>query len=222
MPAKECGLTEKAAVWRAAHDRLGPDLLDLRGPLADAGARWQVYWRQDTHWTGTGGTVYARQLAARLDPALARRLRLQPVEYARRGDLAQVLGIPGTERVQGVRLVNPDVRVVEHERGDAGVGMGSRRFTATPSTSAARVVPGRTLFLGDSFDGTVAAQLAPLFEESVFLWPDTDVPAAVLRDRVAAADRVVVMRVERFTSEWRPYDADVVRALSTLPPRTPR
>lgn len=219
-PERACGETEKAAVWRELQARLGPDLLDLRRPLAAAGARWQTYWRQDTHWTPTAGTVYAREVAARLDLVLARRLRLEPAEFTRRGDLADVLGIPGSERVTGVRLVNPGVRVTELPRGDRGIGQGARQFTATPTVETARVVPGRTLFLGDSFDGTVVTQLAPLFEHSTFLWPDGRTTPQQLLDRIALADRVVVERVERFSATWRPYDADVVRALRALPRRS--
>ncbi len=221
-PERDCGQAEKDAVWKALSARVGPDLLDLRRPLAAAGARYQTYWRQDTHWTPTGGTVYAREVAARLDVVLARQLRLAPAEFTRRGDLANVLGIPGTERVSGVTLVNPGVQVTEGPRGHQGVGQGSRHFTATPTADTARVVPGRTLFLGDSFDGTVAPQLARLFEDVTFLWPDDKTSAQDLVDAVAAADRVFVERVERFSSQWRPYDDDVVRALrARLPRRLP-
>ncbi|MCW2608082.1 MAG: hypothetical protein JWO60_2775 [Frankiales bacterium] len=219
VPQKDCGLREKAAVWTAAQDRLGTDLVDLRRPLAAAGARYQTYWRQDTHWTPTGGTVYAKQITAAFDYPLARQLQTQPATYTRRGDLANVLGIPGTERVEGLRLVNPGVQVVEQPHGDPDIGMGSRRFLATPTVTTAHVVPGRTLLIGDSMDSTAAAQVAPAFRDVTFLWPDGSTPAAALRDRIADFDRVVVMRVERFSSQWRPYDADVIRALADLPRR---
>ncbi len=221
VPQKDCGAAEKAAVWTAVQDRLGPTFVDLRRPLAAAGARWQTYWRQDTHWTPTGGTVYARQLVASFDRPLARSLQTQPATWTRRGDLANVLGIPGTERVEGLRLVNPGVEVAELERGDEGLGMGSRHFMATPTVATGRVLPGRTLFIGDSMDGTVVAQLAPAFRDTTFLWPDGQTSATALRDRIADFDRVVVMRVERFSAVWRPYDADVLRALSALPRRRP-
>lgn len=220
VPHKACGQRERDAVWTALRDRLGPDLLDLRKALAGAGARWQTYYRQDTHWTPTSGTVYARAVATAFDPLVGRRLRTEPATYTRRGDLAEVLGMPGKETVQGLRTVNPGVQVTELERGDQGMGMGSRHFVATPPSDApGAVVPGRTLFVGDSFDGTVATQLAPAFADVTFLWPDASTDAQALADRIGEFDRVVVMRVEQFTSRWRPYDADVLAALADLPPR---
>ncbi|MCW2607044.1 MAG: hypothetical protein JWO60_1737, partial [Frankiales bacterium] len=126
---------------------------------------------------------------------------------------------PGTERVPGYRAVNPGVQVSELGRGDAGLGMGSRHFMATPTVDTGRVVPGRTLFIGDSMDGTVAPEIAPGFRDSTFLWPDGETDAQALVDRIADFDRVVVMRVERFSAQWRPYDPDVLDALRTLPRR---
>lgn len=220
VPQKACGQRERDAVWSAVHDRLGSDLLDLRRPLAGIGSRWQTYYRQDTHWTPTSGTVYARSVASSFDPLVGRRLQTEPATYTRRGDLAQVLGIPGKETVKGLRTVNPGVTVTELERGDPDMGMGSRHFTATPPVDApGAVVPGTTLFIGDSFDGTVAAQLAPAFADVTFLWPDGETDAQALADRIGDFDRVVVMRVEQFTWQWRPYDADVLRALSGLSQR---
>ncbi|MCW2777158.1 MAG: hypothetical protein JWN17_883 [Frankiales bacterium] len=220
VPLKACGQTEKDAVWSAVHQRLGSALVDLRKPLAGAGARWQTYYRQDTHWTPTSGTVYARSVAASFDPVVGRRLRTEPATYTRRGDLANVLGIPGEETVQGLQTVNPGVQVEERAREDQGIGMGSRHFTATPPPDdLGAVVPGKTLFIGDSFDGTVSTQVAPAFADSTFLWPDGETDATALAQRIGDFDRVVVMRVERFSSQWRPYDADVVKALAGLPKR---
>ncbi len=218
VPQKACGAAERAAVWKAVTGRLGSDFVDLRKPLAAAGSRWQTYYRQDTHWTPTGGSVYAKAVAASFSPAVARRLTTQDVTWTRRGDLAGVLGIPGTEKVPGYRTVNPGVQVTELAHGDAGLGMGSRHFLATPTVDTA-VVPGRTLFLGDSMDGTVAPVIAPAFRDSTFLWPDAATDAQALVDRIADFDRVVVMRIERFSAVWRPYDADVLAELRSLPPR---
>ena len=212
VPLRSCGEREKAEVRRQMTDRLGADTLDLRHDLANAGARHQVYWRQDTHWTPTGGVVLARRLLMQLDPVLEQRVTTRPSTYTRRGDLADVLGIPGRESAQGLQLVNPGVTATELERGDQGVGQGSRHTVAVPdSGGTGRVVPGKTLFLGDSTAATAIGQLAPLFEDATYLWPDQDVTPQQLLEKVEAADRVVVLRVERFSAEWRPYDADVVR-----------
>lgn len=221
VPDRTCGAASRAALWRELARTAGPAFLDLRPALAATDRRVRTYWRKDTHWTPTGGAVYARALAERLDPALAARLTTQTTTHRRAGDLARVLGRPQAEAVHGFRLVNPGVQVEELAPVDIGMGQPARRTRATPVGPGARVLPGRTVLVGDSFDAVALEQLAPLFEETLSFWPggrDSSLPT-VFR-QLQGADRVVVETVERFGQRFRMFDAAAVRAARALPPRT--
>ncbi|MCW2778018.1 MAG: hypothetical protein JWN17_1743 [Frankiales bacterium] len=218
-PARDCGDAARAAVWRALTTTARSGFLDLRPALATADRQVQTYWRKDTHWTPTGGAVYARQLARRLDPQLAKGLTTRPVTYTRDGDLAQVLQQPSHETVRGLQLVNPGVTVQELPYTDVGTEHPARRTVALAAPGA-RVVPGRTLLIGDSFDSTALEQLAPLFAQTEFLYPGesgSDI-APVVR-QVEQADTVVIEVVERFAERYRMFDPDAVAAVQAVPPR---
>ncbi len=216
VPGKACADRQKAALWSAlAKD---PALVDLRRPLSSAGSKHQTYWRKDTHWTPTSSGVYAQQLAKRFDPLLPPRLTTQAATYTRTGDLAQVLQQPARETVQGLRLVSPGVTVRELARRDIGVGIDVRTTRATAGPLG-RVVPGRTVFVGDSMDDVSVEQLAPLFAEAVFVWLLPGRPVAPVVRELADADRVVVETVERFGSRFRMQQPDAVRAVQGLPQR---
>ncbi|MCW2606110.1 MAG: hypothetical protein JWO60_803, partial [Frankiales bacterium] len=217
LPDAACAAASREAAWRALTP--GPDFLDLRPALRAADRSVQTYWRKDTHWTPSGGAVYARALAERLDPGLARRLRTAPVTWSRPGDLARVLGRDDAESVPGVQLVNPGVRVEELPSQDIGMGQPARRTRAVVSPGG-RVLPGLTVFVGDSFDAVAVEQLAPLFEETLFFWPglqDSSLPTIV--PQLARGDRVVVETVERFTQRFRMFDDDALAAVRALPRR---
>ena len=217
VPSKACAERQKAALWSAA-SRV-PGFLDLRKPLASAGSRSQTYWRKDTHWTPTSSGVYGQQLAKRFDPLLPPRVQQQPASFSRTGDLAQVLQQPARETVQGLRLVNPDATVRELAQRDIGVGIPVRTTRATPRTPLGRVVPGRTVFVGDSMDDVSVEQLAPLFEEAVFVWLLPGRPLEPVMAELRAADRVVLESVERFGARFRMQQPDAVRAVRALPDR---
>ncbi|MCU1693615.1 MAG: hypothetical protein JWM64_2706 [Frankiales bacterium] len=218
-PEQACAGASRAALWQELTARGGPSFLDLRPALREADRDVQTYWRKDTHWTPTAGTVYARQLARRLDPVLALRLQTRPATYSRHGDLARVLGRDDAETVQGLQLINPGVRVQELSRADIGMGQPARRTRAVVSPGG-RVLAGRTVLVGDSFDDTALEQLAPLFEETLAFWPglhDSSMPTIMAQLRTA--DRVVVETVERFGQRYRMFDDEAVRAARRLPRR---
>lgn len=218
-PVRACGDAARAALWGALASA-GPVFLDLRPDLLEADERLPTYWRTDTHWTPTGGAVYARALAGHLDPTLADRLTTRPQTQRRDGDLARAVGRPDDERVRGQRLVNPGVRVEELPRPDIGMGQPARRTRATRVQPGARVLPGRTVLVGDSFDDVAVEQLAPLFEEALFFWPggnDSSLPT--ISAQLVGADRVVLETVERFAQRFRMFDPEAVEAVRRLPPR---
>ncbi|MCW2778697.1 MAG: hypothetical protein JWN17_2422 [Frankiales bacterium] len=214
VPSKACAERQKAALWaEAAKD---PGFLDLRKPLSAAGSRYQTYWRKDTHWTPTSSGVYGQQLAKRLDPLLPPRLESTSATYHRRGDLATVLEQPADETVTGTRLVNPSTTTREAAPRDVGL-VNDVRTTRTTASSLGRLVPGRTVFVGDSMDDVSVEQLAPLFAEAVFVWITPGEPLAPVLTELKGADRVVLESVERFGARSRMQEPDAVRAVRTLP-----
>ena len=213
VPDKACADRAKAALWAAAAQ--DADLLDLRRPLSAAGSRWQTYWRKDTHWTPTASGVYGKQLAKRLDPLLPSLLQDQTTTFRRTGDLARVLQQPDGETVQGLRLVNPGVSVRELARRDVGFVSMVRTTTATPAPFG-RVVPGTTVFVGDSMDDVSVEQLAPLFAKAVFVWVLPNEPLGPVLAELQDADRVVVETVERFAANSRLQRSDAVPGLQGL------
>ncbi|MCW2607811.1 MAG: hypothetical protein JWO60_2504 [Frankiales bacterium] len=217
QPDKACHAVQHAAFWRKATSTSA--FLDLRKPLQDAARSHQVYYRKDTHFAHGGDTVYTRTLLRRLDLLLALNQTSRPQAGTVRGDLATVLGLPPYETVTEGSNVNPGVRVVEHPERRIGLIVPVKSFTATPTVPTARVLPGRTVFVGDSFTAVALSQLAQLSQETVFVWTDSTAPLQPMLDEIAQGDRVVVEVVERFSTRYRMFRPDVVAGLRALPPR---
>lgn len=216
IPDGACGKKERAALWEALGEHAGPSFLDLRPAITRLTAEQQTYWRKDTHWTPTGGTAYAAELARRIDPLTELRLTTEPASYTRTGDLASVLGRPAKETVRGLKLVNPLVSVRELPKTDLGLEHPMRRTKATAAPGG-RVIPGRTVIVGDSMDDVVVEQLAPLFAEAVFVWiVDRDDVRPVI-SQLRSADRVVIETVERLAQRSRVLQPDAIAAARGLP-----
>jgi hypothetical protein len=219
VPQRACAERSAAQYWEAFTSAAGPSALDVRAPLKEAARGEQPYWRLDTHWSPTGGTVFARAVAARLDPLLAGRLTTQRGTYERDGDLAETLGQPAREQISALTTVNPGVTVLHDAPTDIGLRNAMQRTRAEVGP-AGYVVPGRTVFVGDSFTAIAVEQLAPLFEEAVFVWAIPEDPLAPVLEQLEAADRVVLEAVERRGWQFRMIQPDVAPALRRLPPRT--
>lgn len=214
VPARECHASQHSAFWGTATS--SPQFLDLRRPLQQAGQRTQVYYRKDTHWSHDGDAVYARALAQRFDPVLALALRTRTTTGTVRGDLASVLGLPAHETVQGQSVLNPRVAVQELPQRSIGLVVPVRTFRATAALGG-RVLPGRTVFVGDSFTAVALHQLAQLSQETVFVWTDNSAPLQPMLDEMATGDRVVIEVVERLSTRFRMFRPDVVEGVRRLP-----
>ena len=219
LPAKECHAAQHSALWSTATS--SEQFLDLRRPLQQAARGGQVYYRKDTHWSHGGDAVYARALLRRLDPLLTLGQTRRTTTGTVRGDLAVVLGLPAHESVSGQSTVNPGVVVQELPQRNIGLTVPVKSFVATATTPGARVLPGRTVFVGDSFTAVALNQLVPLSEETVFVWTDSKAPLQPMLDEIAQGDRVVVEVVERFATRYRMFRPDVVDGVRALPPRRP-
>ncbi len=218
VPDGACGKAERAALWTALGEHGGPSFLDVRPAVAELSGKQQTYWRKDTHWTPTAGTAYASELARRIDPLTQLRLTTKAATYTRTGDLASVLGRPAGETVRGLQTVNPLVTVRELAPTKVGLTNPVRHTRATAALGG-RVIPGRTVIVGDSMDDVVVEQLAPLFADAVFVWVLEQDPVGPVMAQVRGGDRVVVEAVERLAQRSRVLKPDAVAAARALPKR---
>lgn len=217
LPVADCHATQHETLWSGATQ--APQFLDLRGPLQDAaGGGRQVYYRKDTHFAHNGDEVYSRELARKLDPLLPLALSRTTTTGTVRGDLASVLGVPPYETVSGLSLANR-VTVTELPEQNIGLTVPMKHFVATPKLGG-QVLPGRTVFVGDSFTAVAMHDLAQLSQETLFLWTDSRAPLQPMLDEMARGDRVVIESVERLTTRFRMWRPDVVQGVASLPPRT--
>jgi hypothetical protein len=173
-----------------------PLYVGVRKPLADAhGAGRQVFFRTDTHWTMLGGAMYAQALAARLDPELAPRLRLEPVRHTRVGDLTKLIGLTSPESVTSATLSSGATVFPGHKEAAKGA-----RPAYQPESWVTRpgkgLVQGRTLLLGDSFTGAALTSLRPMFAQGRFVVFRL-VPQEQLISEIRSADTVVIEVIER-------------------------
>lgn len=173
-----------------------PLYVGIRRPLADAHAAGrQVFFRTDTHWTMLGGAMYAQALATRLDPELAPRLRLEPLQHTRIGDLTKLIGLTSPESLTSATLSS-----------GATVFPGAKKTTKgarpvyQPESWVTRpgkgLVQGHTLLLGDSFTGAALSSLRPIFAQGRFVVFRL-VPQEQLISEIRSADTVVIEVIER-------------------------
>ena len=193
--------------------------LGMRKPLAKLAAAGEkrLYWPIDTHWTKLSTVRYAKTVAKRLDPQLAKRQTYRTGHETIETDLSFLGIIPETfetgpaqfpttpvtvEAVPGSVVYNPDVVISPvHE------------WTTSPPGAT---WPGRTLLIGDSFTYRGLDGLMPLFEHGEFLWVgQPGVPSVV--DGIVAADTVVIEVVQRWLPisplVRKPFKVQVRRAL---------
>jgi hypothetical protein len=168
-------------------------------PLADAlaGSRRQTYFRTDQHWTTVGGAVFAKTLARRLSPSLARHQKYAYGTEQFQGMLNDIRGIYAPETAE---TASPAGRVRTATRAGEWAGypeiVFDHSWTSTPSR---RTYPGRTLVVGDSFAWFALENLRPLFRHGRWMWfaySDPDDVAQAIVD----ADTVVIEVYQLFTS----------------------
>jgi|GEM_PF-3854887 len=172
---------------------LAPSLIAAERAAPDPG-RW--YYEHDSHWTFEAGGIVAGDIVEYFDddlfdPQVIRRIdRSLPIngDVYRRMGIQRSLEIPDRVRVSERTDVFTD-RVEDNIDG-------TRTVRSYFSGGDGEVIDGRTLFIHDSMMNFVERQLAPYFEEAVFIhWHD--VAKASFFDQVRSADRVVFLRVER-------------------------
>jgi hypothetical protein len=190
LPHGECaaaGIADERALFSGFSD---PHYLPLIQPLLAADG--QTFFKTDPHWTTVGGAVYARELARRLDPRLARHQRYQPGTTTVWGLFNYWYGNTTLETAQSLVAAN-GVRSVT-------VKDSHQSFSSLPELvfdHSWRSVPerktwrGHTLLIGDSFTLFALQTLRPLFAHGRFLWSG-HVPEDTMVQGIADATTVVI------------------------------
>jgi 3',5'-cyclic AMP phosphodiesterase CpdA len=191
----------------AARDRLKAGLqarpgvaIELWTPLLVEKARdpgKPLYYVQDAHWTALGATVGLRALVQSLAPGAWDDAEVVVGgEQRHSSDLAKLIGLPRIEVVPAVDM-RPGV-TVDEQLIDAGVDISNSRdipwFTVRTDGP---VVPGRTLFVYDSFFATQMDEIVPWFEESIWVHEGDLFNLPELASVLPEFDNLVFQRIER-------------------------
>ncbi|MFL5679628.1 MAG: alginate O-acetyltransferase AlgX-related protein [Chloroflexota bacterium] len=176
-----------------------------------------LYYIQDEHWTPLGAVPSIKALVMSLYPAAWRDtdVTIDGTE-AHTADMSRLIGLPHDEIGPKV-VMRPDVDV-ERTVLDPGIHVANARdipwFTVHGTT---RFVPGRTLFVYDSFFGTVMGRVAPFFEQSVWVHEGDLYNNPELAKALPSFDTIVFERVERSA-----YFTDVESVLAPVVASAPR
>jgi hypothetical protein len=145
-------------------------------PLADdllsavSSSDEQLYYKHDTHWTDAGARHEVQEVVDFIDPTLWDPMSYvpSPARVKRPGDLARMRGMTDDEEtVPGYSIVRPGVTV------ETFPGPIERPETmhdiSRATTTAAPLVPGTTVLVGDSFARHSLHLLQPYFEELILI-----------------------------------------------------
>lgn len=170
MPHGACDSAGFDMVRRALDGVDDSSFLPLRARLA--GSRHQSYFKTDTHWTTVGGSIFAKAVARRLAPKVA---RLQSYVFGTEQRVGNLNYFAGNLELETAETAMPTTRVkVRTARTSADqVWGGYPQLTydyTWNSRPARRTVPGDTVVIGDSFTMFALDSLMPLFERGRFLW----------------------------------------------------
>jgi hypothetical protein len=190
MPHGKCGAQGLERQGQVLDDYDSPHYVPLRQPLRRH-KEHRTFWKTDSHWTTAGGAVVSREIAAALDPRLA---RLQRPRYGKLeiwGLFNQFLGDPTTEVADAAK---PGRRMRVRPVGD-DPGWNSVEQVITDhkwkTSPANRTWPGRTVVIGDSFTLFALHTLRPLFRRGRFLWIGPT-PTSTMVQQIKQADTVVI------------------------------
>jgi alginate O-acetyltransferase complex protein AlgJ len=193
-----CTSNERASMREGMAAR--PDTTaDLWGPVLDrrrSDPATPIYYTQDSHWNSVGWTAAIRALVTTISPGTWSDASIQSRGETRRlVGLSTVMGIPRFETAPDLRRT--DVTVTQRDVPSPLDVRRGRPVIQLVTSGPGRVVPGRTLFLYDSFLGICIPQVASWFADSVWLHVDD----LSLHPEVVSAlpdfDRVIIERAER-------------------------
>ena len=172
--------------------------IDFVNPLIEAQqaepGRW--YYEHDSHWTFDAGTLISEMIVDNFEPGLFNTDYIEELDRALpiNGDVFGRLGILRALDVpDNVQASNrPDIETTFEQTATGGTST-VRSYT---NAGTGELIEGETLIVHDSMMNFAENQLSTYFEEIRFIHWD-DLTRASFIERVAEADRVVMMRVER-------------------------
>lgn len=180
-----------------------PGFVDISTLLTEEieNTREFLYLKKDSHWDGAGSLVAVNAAIDYLSPGLRKKSDVHfdgTYEYI--GDLTGMRGLPETDFAPVYRIDRGgEILLKSNEIFPGSKSQLNRRIVQTSNTL--KFVPGKTLFLLDSYGLAALPQLTPYFEDiTVFLLADFD--PGVFKDLFENADTVWIMTVERGVS-WR-------------------
>ena len=193
-----------------------------------AGPPVPLYFEQDAHWTPHGALLGVESVVESLAPGTWNddEIVIGGV-HRHNADLARLMGLPRVEETPGIRIrpgVEIDKTVI-----DPGVDISNARDIAHYTVATDRpTVPGRTLFVYDSFYANIILYLVPWFEESIWVHEGDLLNHPEIAATLPDIDTVVFERVERsayFTDpehDLRPVaEQEAARAGIVLPEPEP-
>jgi alginate O-acetyltransferase complex protein AlgJ len=160
-----------------------------------------LYLKKDSHWDGAGSLVAVNAAIDYLSPGLRKKSDVRfDGTYEYTGDLTGMRGLPETDFAPVYRIDRGgEILLKANEVFPGYESQLNQRIIQTSDTL--KFVPGRTLFLCDSYGLAALPQLTPYFEDlTIFLLANFD--PEVFKDLVKNADTVWIMTVERGVS-WR-------------------
>ena len=173
FPQKQCSERNRRVLWPAIDAAARNGVVGLRSALLAAKRRAGdgLYRRKDSHWNTLGSLALVETALERV----GRGVRLRPSEIVDpgpgkyTGDLTTLVGAAEEDRTPG------------------------RNIRRAPG---ARRVPGRTLYVYDSYGDTALSQLAPYFANfHAVNWSQILAPGVA--EEVARSDTVIFETVER-------------------------
>lgn len=168
FPHGKCDRKGLAAQTRTLRTLQHPTYLSMVKPLAKS--KRQVYWRTDPHWSTVGGAVFAKSLAQRLDPKIA---KIQRSSYGTETGIGALNLLRDLEIEETLERAFPatKVQVTPRPGPHPWSGYPDSTYDHSWTTAPARkTIPGRTLIIGDSFGLYALESLRPLFRDGRWMW----------------------------------------------------
>ena len=193
--SQDCWQAGHRAAWAAIESTGEPDILPLRETLlaGKAAPPEEAYYPEDTHWNTKGATLAARALLARLDAPPLLESDIQRSRGTRVGDLTGLIGAPEGRETPVWTVRRPGLPAPEET--DKPLGTGTLHTTRYPRNAVAQV-PGRTVYVYDSFGFALLDAFKPYFRQlAAALWYGTPVKDTI--KLIAGADTVILEKVER-------------------------
>jgi hypothetical protein len=172
-PAAECSKRRRAVFSKAMKDGLNGDYIDLLPIVEALSSEMLVYHKNDTHWKSAAAALLPQSVIELLQERLwnEQSIRLDE-KQTRNADLAIKLGVEIPHQTEQMISKRNGVKTDSRELIEVS-GQRAIRIFKHEGGPDARLIPGRTVLIHDSYALPVEKVLAPYFEEIVMIhWSD--------------------------------------------------